>query len=146
MLQYAITNTRITMSYKSPKAHWQRFLKYGIVGASAAVINLVVFALCEQALGIYYLLSSLIAFVLATYWNFVLARKFVFVSKYNSAFKESLLIYLVSAVGACIDTGVMYVGVDICELDSMLTKVLAIGVAFVFNFGLRNFVIYKERV
>ncbi|WP_394908569.1 GtrA family protein [uncultured Helicobacter sp.] len=134
------------MSHKSPKAHWQRFYKYGIVGASAALINLAVFALCEKIFGIYYLLSTLIAFVLATYWNFILARKFVFVSTYASALKESLLIYLVSALGACIDMGVMYVGVDVCELDSVFTKVLAIGVAFVFNFGLRNFVIYKERV
>ncbi|WP_394994056.1 GtrA family protein [uncultured Helicobacter sp.] len=134
------------MSHKSPKTHWQRFYKYGIVGASAALINLAVFALCEKIFGIYYLLSTLIAFVLATYWNFILARKFVFVSTYDSALKESLLIYLVSALGACIDMGVMYVGVDVCELDSVFTKVLAIGVAFVFNFGLRNFVIYKENI
>ena len=80
------------MSHKSPKAHWQRFYKYGIVGASAALINLAVFALCEKIFGIYYLLSTLIAFVLATYWNFILARKFVFVSTYDSALKESLLI------------------------------------------------------
>ena len=132
------------MAHKSH--HWRRFYKYGIVGASAAVINLAVFALCEKGFGIYYLLSTLIAFILATYWNFTIARKFVFVSKYDSALKESLLIYLVSAVGVCIDMGVMYVGVDVWELDSILTKVLAIGVAFVFNFGLRNFVIYKENI
>lgn len=134
------------MSYRSPKSHWHKFFKYTIVGASAAVINLAVFALCEKVLGIYYLLSSFIAFVLATYWNFIMARKFVFVSQYDSKLKESLFIYLVSAVGVCIDMGVMYVGVDIWELDSILSKILAIGVAFIFNFSLRNFVIYKERV
>lgn len=116
-----------------------------MVGASAAMINLVVFVVCEKVFKIYYLISTFIAFIFATYWNFVMARKFVFVSHFTSTFKESLLIYLISAVGICIDIGVMYVGVDVCNLDSLLTKILAIGIAFLFNFGLRNFVIYKEK-
>ncbi|MFC3867070.1 GtrA family protein [Helicobacter equorum] len=134
------------MSKKSNTTHLHKFVRYTIVGASAAVINLVVFVVCEKIFTIYYLISTFIAFIFATYWNFIIARRFVFVSHFTSTLKESLIIYLVSAMGICIDIGVMYVGVDVCNLDSLLTKILAIGIAFVFNFGLRNFVIYKEQL
>lgn len=139
-------NKRISMSKKPHTIHFHKFVRYAIVGASAAMINLVVFVVCEKVFKIYYLISTFIAFIFATYWNFVMARKFVFVSHFTSTFKESLLIYLISAMGICIDIVVMYVGVDVCNLDSLLTKILAIGIAFLFNFGLRNFVIYKEKL
>ncbi len=123
---------------------YQKFFKYGIVGATAAVVNFVIFVLCDRVFEIHYLLSGVIAFVVATYWNFILARKMVFQSKYRSALTESMLVYLVSAVGACVDIGVLYVCVDMLGLDSIFAKIIAIGVAFIFNFGLRHFVIYRE--
>lgn len=130
--------------YKILRLHSRRFVKYGFIGGSAAVVNLGVFALCDKIFGIFYIISGLIAFVIATYWNFILARKVVFKATNHSKLKEGVLIYLVSALGAFIDIVVLYVCVGLVGLDSLLAKIIAIGVAFVFNFSLRNFVIYKE--
>ncbi|OBV29599.1 MULTISPECIES: GtrA family protein [unclassified Helicobacter] len=126
------------------KAHIDRFMKYFIVGASAAVVNICVFFVCENMLGVHYIISGIIAFIIATLYNFIIARKFVFVSKHDSIIKESMLIYAASAVGLCVDTGVLYVCVEFLGLDSMIGKIIATGSAFVFNFALRNFIIYKD--
>lgn len=120
----------------------QKLLKYLLVGGSAAVINWLIFFICAKIFGLYYLMAGLVSFFIATLWNFLLARKFIFTPK-HSIFKESTLIYFVSFIGLCIDACVLYVCVEIFGLDSMIGKVIATGIAFFFNFSVRNFVIYK---
>ena len=118
------------------------FLKYLIVGGSAALINWLIFFLCLKLLGLYYLLAGLLSFVIATLWNFLLARKFIFNPSSHSLIKESTLVYLVSFGGLLIDTSVLYVCVEWFECNEMIAKILATGIAFIFNFGMRQFVIY----
>lgn len=120
----------------------QKLFKYLLVGGSAAVINWGVFFICAKMLGMYYLLAGFTSFVIATLWNFMLARKFIFTPK-HSFFKESVLIYFVSFVGLCIDIFSLYIFVEIFKIDEMVGKIFATGIAFLFNFSVRNFVIYK---
>lgn len=120
----------------------QKLLKYLLVGGSAAIINWILFFISAKIIGLHYLIAGFISFIFATLWNFILARKFIFTPK-HSIIKESTLIYLVSFAGLCIDTTSLYVCVEIFKLDSMLGKIFATGIAFFFNFSVRNFVIYK---
>lgn len=121
----------------------QKLFKYLLVGGSAAVINWGVFFICAKMLGMYYLLAGFASFIIATFWNFILARKFIFTPK-HSLLKESVLIYFVSFVGLCIDIFSLYVFVEIFMFDEMVGKIFATGIAFLFNFSVRNFVIYKH--
>lgn len=113
------------------------------MGGSAAIINWLIFFICAKIFGFYYLIAGLISFFIATLWNFILARKFIFTPK-HSIVKESTLIYLVSFAGLCIDAISLYICVEMFKLDVMIGKILATGIAFFFNFSVRNFVIYRE--
>ena len=106
------------------------------------MVNWIVFFLCAKILGMYYLLAGFASFVIATLWNFIFARKFIFAPKY-SFLKESALIYFVSFVGLCIDIFSLYIFVEMFACDEMVGKIFATGIAFLFNFSVRNFVIYK---
>lgn len=114
------------------------------MGGSAAVVNWLIFFLSIQILHLHYLFAGLISFVLATLWNFVFARLFIFKNSKHSLVLESTLVYLVSLGGLLIDMGVLYICVDGLSIHVMLAKILATGIAFVFNFSLRQFVIYKS--
>ncbi|TLD80815.1 GtrA family protein [Helicobacter sp. MIT 05-5293] len=121
-----------------------KLFKYTIVGGSAAIVNWGVFFVGVEILHWYYLFAGLISFVIATLWNFIWARRFVFKRSKHSLFKESFLVYLVSFLALGIDLGTLYICVDIAHINELLGKIFAIGAAFVFNFTLRTFVIYKE--
>ena len=123
--------------------HIASFVKYVIVGGSAALINWAVFYLGLQA-GLQYLLSGVLSFILATLWNFIFAKIFIFKHSKHHIFKESILVYVVSFIGLCIDMGVLFVCVEILAFHTMLSKVIATGIAFIFNFSVRFFGIYKE--
>jgi len=132
------------MQNQSIKDFSAKLIKYLFVGGSAAMINWAVFYMLVLCAGWNYLLGGFISFILATLWNFVLARKFIFHISKHSLLKESMLIYAVSFGGLLIDISVLYAGVEILEIDEMPSKILATGAAFIFNFGMRNFVIYNN--
>ncbi|TLD97479.1 GtrA family protein [Helicobacter jaachi] len=122
-----------------------KFVKYLLVGGSAALINWLIFY-TAITFNMWYIYAGLLSFVLATLWNFILARLFIFKASQHSLLKESTLVYLVSLGGLLIDIGILFVGVDLLECNAMLSKIIATGVAFIFNFSLRYGVIYKSHI
>lgn len=123
--------------------HISSFVKYIIVGGSAALINWAVFYICLK-LGLHYLAACVVSFVLATWWNFLLARRYIFHTRKHSLLKESALVYIASLCALLIDMAVVWGCVEWLGLSPMLSKILATGVAFVFNFLARYLVIYKS--
>lgn len=123
--------------------HIQSFIKYIIVGGSAALINWAVFYVCLK-LSLHYLAACVVSFVLATLWNFLLARRFIFHTRAHSLLKESVLVYIASLCGLLIDMAVVWGCVEWLDMQPMLGKIIATGVAFVFNFLARYLLIYKS--
>lgn len=120
-----------------------KLYKYILVGGSAALINWLIFYIATES-GLWYILAGFISFILATLWNFLFARIFIFKNSAHHILKESILVYVVSFIGLCIDMGVLFVCVEILAFHTMLSKVIATSIAFIFNFSVRFFGIYKE--
>ena len=60
-----------------------RALKFVLFSASAGIIELVVFTLLNELIGLPYWLCYLVALVASVVWNFTLNRKFTFQSANN---------------------------------------------------------------
>jgi dolichol-phosphate mannosyltransferase len=58
--------------------NWLQFIRFGLVGASGYVVNLVLYAVCVHALDIDYRISATIAFVAALTNNFWWNRHWTF--------------------------------------------------------------------
>ena len=140
-------NNPHSVSTTSKKTFYTSFFtklyKYILVGGSAALINWLIFYIATES-GLWYILAGLLSFILATLWNFIFAKIFIFKHSKHHIFKESILVYVVSFIGLCIDMGVLFVCVEILAFHTMLSKVIATGIAFIFNFSVRFFGIYKE--
>jgi len=123
-----------------------RLLRYVAVGGTAALIDLAFFFLFAKLLGLHYLAVAGAGFVLATLVNYQLGIRHVFRSEARfSKRKEFLLVYAVSAVGLGINQTVLFAMVDLLGAELMLSKATATGLVFLWNYGLRSRVVFRER-
>ena len=79
------------------KKEFFRALKFVLFSASAGIIELAVFALLNELIGLPYWLCYLVALVASVVWNFTINRKFTFQSA-NNVPKAMLLVALFYAV------------------------------------------------
>lgn len=120
-------------------------LKYLFVGGSAAILDLIIFYVFAESLQFNYLLVSIAGFIFSTALNYWLGVLFVFKSGISySLHKEIILVYLVSLVALAVQLGMLFATVEWANLSLMISKVISMGAAFVFNFSLRKYFVFKE--
>jgi putative flippase GtrA len=106
--------------------NWLQFGRFGAVGASGYIVNLVVFAACVHLLGIDYRLSAVIAWAVSVLNNFVLNRHWTFAAKQDHPVRQAIRFFAVSLVAF----GFTYV-VLVALVDAGMMKVAAQAIAIV---------------
>lgn len=119
----------------------QMFL-YLLVGAGATLVEWSIFYLFAKQWEVPYLIATPIAYMVATLANWALGRWLLFRAT-KSLKKELAKIYLTSLVGLVLNLIIMWAAIDGLGLDSMLSKIIATGIVFFWNFLIRKFIIYK---
>jgi putative flippase GtrA len=123
-----------------------RMAGYFVVGGISALVDIAFFFVFAKLAGLHYLGVATVGFILATLLNYFLSIRMVFTSGVRfSRRHEIALVYLVSAVGLAVNLLVLYLAVDALGLELMLSKVMATGSVFLWNFLLRNYFIFRER-
>lgn len=111
-----------------------RWIKFGIVGGSGAVLKLVLMYLLTDILGIYYIISYLMSFSVVVAHNYVWNSRWTFK---QSGMPLGLAKYAaVSAFTVTINTGVIYLLTDALGLWYMFSTAIAILIAFSINYFL----------
>lgn len=120
------------------------FLLYVIVGGIATVAEWVVFFLLGKV-SCHYAVATAIAYILSTFVNWLAGRILVFKQSNQPLFKEIVSVYLASIVGLILNLLIMWVAVDLINVNEMLSKIAATGIVFVYNFLVRKLLIYKNK-
>lgn len=134
-----------------------QIIKFGIVGGFCFLIDFGITTGFTNLLGIHYLISKFLGFVVSAVVNYLLSIKFVFTQKKEMDKKKEFTVFLIlSAFGLLINEIVMYVCIDgiyahsegMKELISdanmvALSSVLATGIVMVYNFISRK--LFLER-
>lgn len=79
-------------------ANWLQLVRFGIVGGTGFVVNLAVYALCAQALGVDYRVASVAAWLVAVLNNFLLNRHWTFDAAADSVRFQAIRFFVVSVV------------------------------------------------
>lgn len=79
-------------------ANWIQLVKFGAVGASGYVVNLVVYELVRQGLDLHYLIAAVVAFCVAVLNNFYWNRHWTFDAKDGHAGFQSARFFVVSLI------------------------------------------------
>ncbi|MFT5138398.1 MAG: putative flippase GtrA [Rhodothermales bacterium] len=121
-----------------------KVIRYAAVGATAAILDFLIFAVFAKYLNYNYLLIGAIGFIIATMLNYFLSIRFVFESGVRFGFrKEFALVFLISAIALSVNQTALYVGIDILGWEMLFTKLCATGSAFFWNFGARSLYVFK---
>ncbi|MBQ3670128.1 MAG: GtrA family protein [Treponema sp.] len=116
---------------------------YLIVGGLATLVEWGAFYALNTVCALHYAPATALAFILSTAANWLFGRLILFhASKQNTA-GELLKIYAVSIVGLLLNIAIMAVAVEKFAISEMISKILATGIVFGWNFLIRKLVIYK---
>lgn len=115
--------------------NWLQLIRFGGVGASGFIVNMVTFALCVHVFGINYKLSSPIAFVVATSNNFYWNRHWTFGHKREAhPAQQAWKFYVVSLVAFGFNYLVLVTLVHTTGMEEVLAQAIANGLATPINF------------
>lgn len=127
---------------------YEEGINYLIFGFLAFVLNYVLYYVFESLLHTDYMWATAISWVLTVIFAYWTNRTFVFKSKNQG--KQSLLKEFGSFIGARIATeilelGLMYLMVDIVDINSYVAKLIAQVAVIVTNYFLSKLWIFKEK-
>lgn len=116
-------------------ANWLQLVRFGLVGASGFVVNLVVYALGVHAFGVPYQASAVVAWLVAVLSNFVLNRHWTFDAGAGRVHFQALRFFVVSLVAfVLVNLVLLTLLVEDGGLAKLPAQALAVAAATPFNF------------
>ena len=126
------------------KKELKNFLLYLIVGGGATLVEWITFYTLCILLKRDYLVSTVIAYIISTYFNWLFGRILLFSKSKKGIVFEILSIYGTSVLGLIGNLIIMWFAVDIKNIPEMIAKIVATGIIFIWNYCIRRFFIYKN--
>lgn len=124
--------TRVAIGLRTP-ANWTQLLRFGVVGASGYVVNLLVFWLTTHHLGSDHRTAAAAAFVVAVTNNFVWNRTWTFRARNGHAGFQAARFLLVSLTAFAVALGVLELLV-ISGAPELVAQAVAVVCATPLNF------------
>jgi putative flippase GtrA len=114
-------------------ANWVQLVKFGLVGGSGYVINLTVFAVLAQNLGVHHAIAAIGAFCVAVSNNYLWNRYWTFGAQSGGDRFEAARFFAVS-LGALLINLVLLQLLVMADLQDLQAQAIAVAVAMPFNF------------
>lgn len=120
-------------------------ISYFFVGLFAALVEWIFFYLFNGVCGLHYEIATAAAIIISTFANWIFGRLLTFrnAERKNVLF-EILKIYAVSAVGLLLNLLLMRIFIEKFGLANMISKIIATGIVFSYNYLIRKFLVYKK--
>lgn len=120
----------------------EQFLKFGVVGAIAFLIDYGVLMLLSQVIGMDPVISASISFVVSVVFNYVASMHYVFTRRDDISRRREFTIFVIlSAIGLVINEIIMVIGVNVLGDSALMvtiTKLAATAIVMVWNFVSRK--------
>jgi putative flippase GtrA len=126
-------HVRVRSGLRRPH-NWVQLIKFCAVGGSGYVVNLCVFALCVEVLGLHHLIGATLAFVVAVLNNFWWNRHWTFNAGQGHAGFQAARFFIVSVAAFLFAATVLELLVSVVELPELPSQAIAIVAATPLNF------------
>jgi len=126
----------------------RQFIKFSIVGTTAAIINFSFFYFLQRWFGLWYLHASVVGFLVSVVFNFSANKLWTFRNRETGhhVWRQLFRFSLVMVTGLTINSVIIYGLTERAGLDSNLSWLFATLAVTVWNFSLNRFWTFKRRI
>lgn len=120
---------------------------YGVFGVLTTIVNVVVFWLFSDMLGVYYMLANVIAWLIAVAFAYVTNKLWVFESKSwaRSVWVPECLGFVSARLATgLLDMGLMYLMISIIGVPKMWAKLVSNVAVIIGNYVLSKLVVFRD--
>lgn len=123
-----------------------QMLRYLVVAGIAFAVDFSSLFVLTDVFGLYYLVSAVLAFCLGIVVNYALSVRWVFSKrKLASKHMEFLAFGVIGLVGLALLTVLMWLLTEMLGVHYLLSKIIATGVVFFWNFLARKFLLFNNK-
>ena len=116
-----------------------QFMKFGVVGVIAFIIDYGVMIFLTEVFGVPYLISTTVSFVVSVIFNYFASMRYVFERRDDMSRKREFTIFVVLSVcGLGINDLFMWLMVDFLFIDYRISKIVVTFIVAVWNFVTRK--------
>ena len=117
----------------------QQFMKFGVVGVIAFVIDYGLMVALTELAGVNYLISATISFTVSVVFNYLASMRYVFTHKQGLSRRRELVIFVVlSVIGLGVNDLLMWLGSSVLGVSYLIVKIVATAIVMVYNFVTRK--------
>ncbi len=122
-----------------------QFIRYGLVSVVALAVDFGLMVLLVEAFSVNYIGAATLSFTAGLIVNYTLSRLWVFnESRYNSKASEFIAFSLIGIAGLLMNNVIIWVSVEQVGIHYATSKMIATGIVFFWNFGLRKIIVFKQ--
>lgn len=123
-----------------------QLFRYGFVGGAAFVVDYATLFVLTNYVGVQYLWSAAIAFVLGLVANYLLSISWVFRNRGDlSRWQEFLFFAVIGVVGLGFNELIMYTCTDLMHIHYMVSKLISTAIVFFWNFFARKYLLFTKK-
>lgn len=120
-----------------------RFIKFGMVGVINTLVNWIIFFILN-ALGMYYILANIIAYILGTVNSYLWNTLWVFKYKDKTSTETTIKFIILNLIGLGLNTGILYVLVDLCNLNKFIGLVITTAIVMIINYIVNKLWVFSK--
>ena len=121
-------------------------IRYVYAGGIAFVLDFLVMMVLYKVFDIYYLTATALGLIVGLFTTYLLSIKWVFNNRALSNRTTELSIFLlIGSIGFVIHEYVIWVSVEALLINVPVSKVIATGVVFFWNFTARKVILFKKQ-
>lgn len=129
----------LILYYKDKYIH---FIKYSLIGVTGVTLDITIFYLLYQKLGMYYQVANIISVSCGITNNFLLNSFLNFKMK-DKLFKRFIQFYSVGLFGLGISAGLLFLFVEQLHIIEIVAKLMTIAVVTIIQFNLNKRITFK---
>jgi putative flippase GtrA len=124
-----------------------QLFRYTLVGGLAFAVDFSALFFCTEFLGIHYLVSAVIAFLLGLLANYLFSIVWVFDQRaVQNKLLEVSIFALLGIIGLGMNELLLYVGTELVGMHYLASKLVATGITYLWNFMSRKIILFQRSV
>lgn len=117
---------------------------YVFFGTLTFLVNIITYFLFLDVLGINYLISNVLAWFFSVLFAYITNRIWVFESRSPDILREMSLFFGGRIFSGAVDTGLMYLFIDVLTIGDLISKIVVQVIVIVLNYIFSKLIVFRD--